>query len=190
MMKSGAIVKGSLSDIATQTGGSLAEAFTGADCVILVDTSGSMGCHNQNGMTRYEQACDELRQLQESMPGKIAVVSFSSQNEVMFNPGGEPWNFGGCTDLAGALRFAKIADVPGIRFIVISDGKPDSPSDALRVAGQFRSRIDVIYTGPEEFPTGRNFLQRLAAASGGVTVTAAEAMKLADSTQQLLLATA
>jgi Mg-chelatase subunit ChlD len=179
------IVPGSIGALAKQTGKSIAESFVNADCIVVVDTSGSMGSHDSRGnQSRYDVAIEELAALQNSLPGKIAVVSFSNHPE--FCPSGVPINFGGGTDLAGALRFVKIADVEGIRFIVISDGMPDSPDRALEVARTFRNRIDVIYVGPEDYPTGREFLERLAAISGGVTVTADRAKELAPAVTLLL----
>lgn len=182
------IVKGSVADIAKQTGQSIATTFLSVDCVVLVDTSGSMGSLDSiAGRSRYEQACIELESLQNNLPGKIGVISFSSHTE--FCPFGKPVNLRGGTDLAGALKFAKIADLPGgMRFIVISDGQPDDPQAALQVAKTYKNKIDVIYTGPEDRPTGRDFLQRLAKASGGQTLTADRVKGLAQSVQKLLAA--
>lgn len=169
-----ALISGSLSAVARAEGKPLAQTFIGADCVVLVDTSGSMGMRDAiGGATRYDVACQELASLQASLPGKVAVLSFSGQNQVMFCPDGRPHNFGGGTDLAGALRFAKVADVAGIRFVVISDGEPDNEAAALSTARGYVNRIDVIYVGSELSPRGRDFLAKLAAQSGGTTVTVA-----------------
>lgn len=179
------IVKGSLTDIAASNGHSLAQTFVNAEVVVLVDTSGSMGTHDsRGGRKRYDVACEELAALQGNLPGKIAVLSFSQAT--MFCPDGKPFNQGGGTDLAGALKFARVADVPGMRFIVISDGQPDSPSAALAEAKRYQNRIDVIYVGPESNPHGRDFLAQLAAASGGQVVTADRAQNLLAATQKLL----
>lgn len=169
-----ALISGSLSAVARAESKSLAQTFIGADVVVLVDTSGSMGTRDTaQGQTRYDVACAELASLQTSLPGKVAVLSFSGQNQVMFCPDGRPHNFAGGTDLAGALRFAKVADVAGIRFILISDGEPDDEGRAMSTARGFTNRIDVIYVGSELNPRGRDFLTRLAAASGGTAVTVA-----------------
>ena len=183
------VVRGSVADIARQNGASIATTFLSVDVVVLCDTSGSMAARDSvGGRSRYDQACNELASLQTNMPGKIGVISFSDQ--VMFCPDGTPLYFGGGTDLAGALQYAKIADVPnsGIRFIVISDGEPSSESAALKVAHTYHSRIDVIFCGDERFPTGRDFLQRLAKASGGQAVTASAVKGLAASVTKLLAA--
>lgn len=182
------LVKGSLGQIAKQNGQSLAQTFISCDVVVIVDTSGSMGSRDSTaGRSRYEQACLELEKLQADLPGKIGVISFSSR--VMFCPNGRPYNFDSGTDLEEALKFTKIADVPGgMRFIVISDGQPDDPAAALKVAKTYSNKIDVIYVGPESNPQGREFLERLAKASGGQTITADKAKALASSVQKLLAA--
>lgn len=164
------IVKGSIGQLARESGKSIAQTFVNADMVVLVDTSGSMGTHDApGGVSRYEAACRELASLQASLPGKVAVLSFS--DTVQFCPTGTPTNLGGRTSLAGALEFAKIADVPGMRFIVISDGEPDSESEALAVARTYKNRIDAIYVGSELSGRGRAFLSELTRLSGGVSVT-------------------
>jgi Mg-chelatase subunit ChlD len=184
-MSNTSIVKGSIAAIAKDSGKSLAHTFVDADVVVLVDTSGSMGtCDSRAGHSRYDVACDELAALQNSLPGKVAVISFSDR--VMFCPNGIPLNLRGGTDIAGALRFARVADVPGMRFILISDGEPDDPQAALAEARQFKAQIDVIYVGSEILPTGRDFLTQLARASGGQAVTADQAKQLASIARRLL----
>lgn len=179
------IVVGSLSAIAEQNKASIAETFVNADVVIIVDTSGSMSaCDSRGGKSRYDVACEELRNLQASLPGKLALLSFS--DDVIFCPSGIPFNYEGGTHLDKALKFAKIADVKGIRFIVISDGEPHNEQAALDVAKTFKARIDCIFVGPEG-GSGQAFLNRLAKASGGQGVTAAQVNKLADNVQRLLL---
>lgn len=179
-------VGGSLADMAKRGNASLAETFIGCDAVVIVDTSASMDmADSRGGRKRYTVACEELAALQANMPGRIGVIAFSTS--VVFVPGGQPPYLGGGTDLASALRFARIADVAGMRFIVISDGEPDNEAGALAEAAQYRGRIDTVYVGPEARPYGRDFLARLAAASGGMSVTADRAHELAASVERLLL---
>ena len=197
-MSTTSIIPGSLSAIAQNSGGSIAEAFIGADNVIIVDTSASMEAVDNpdweaidrnpfatGGKTRYDRAIDELAKLQASLPGKIAVISFSSS--AVFCPSGTPTFLHGGTDLAEALRFAWIADGCDLHFIVISDGCPDDAAAALREAKRYESRIDCVYIGPED-GQGRSFLRRLAAASGGQYSTSAGAQDLANSVTKLLTA--
>lgn len=179
------IIPGSLESVANQTNASIAETFINADCIILMDTSGSMDQgDSRDSRTRYDVACEELKNLQASLPGKLAVISFSS--DVLFCPNGIPFKYSGMTDLAKALKFAKVADVKGIRFIVISDGEPDSESEALTVAKTFKNQIDTIYVGPEG-GDGQDFLKRLARAAHGQGVTAAQVKELAGMVEKLLL---
>lgn len=181
------VVAGSLGAVAKQQGQSLAESFVSCDVLCIVDTSGSMSdCDSRGGHSRYDVACEELKQLQANLPGKIGVIAFSS--DVMFCPGGQPYNFQGGTDLEKALKFCKVADVPGMRFILISDGDPADPEAALKIAATYKAHIDVIYVGPEERPAGREFLKRLAQASGGQAITADRAKELSASVQYLLTA--
>lgn len=181
------IIKGSLADIAKQNNTSIAESFISADAIVLVDTSGSMSQDDAaGGKSRYDVACSELAKLQETLPGKIAVISFSTHT--MFCPNGQPYNFQGGTDLGGALRFAKVADVDDMRFVVISDGEPQSPSDALKAARTYKNRIDVIYVGSEFSNEGRAFLNDLARSSDGVAISSEAMAGLAQKTQLLLAA--
>ncbi len=183
------IVKGSIGAIATQTGKSLAESFMDVDAVVVVDTSGSMGVTDSTGgRSRYDQACKELETLQASMPGKIAVVSFASENQVKFCPSGVPKNFKGRTDVAAALRFCKKMDVVGVRFILISDGEPDDAAAALTVARTYKSRIDTIFVGDERRPDGRKFLEQLSKGAGGESITADRVQALAANVRLLLTA--
>lgn len=186
LLQAGKLVKGSLGDVARQNRQSLAETFVNAEAVVIVDTSSSMDTPDSTeGRSRYEQACLELEALQAHLPGKIAVLSFS--NATVFCPSGRPDFLHGSTDLAGALAFAKVADVPGIRIIVISDGQPDSVSEALQVASRYQNKIDTIYVGPEG-GYGQDFLARLAHVSGGQFTTADRVKSLAQVTERLLLA--
>ena len=120
------VVVGSLSTTAEDRSISIAEALVDVDAAIIVDVSGSMAaCDSQDGLSRWQVAGNELTGLQATMPGKLAVIAFASQAEFM--PAGilpVMGRLGAGTDLAGALRFSKILDVPGVRFVVISDGVP------------------------------------------------------------------
>lgn len=184
-MSNNQIIQGSLSAIAEQNKQSIAETFMNADVVIIVDTSGSMAAtDSRGGRSRYTVACEELKKLQESLPGKLALLSFS--DDVIFCPSGIPFNYEGGTILDKALKFAKMADVKGMRFIVISDGEPYDEQGAISVAKTYKNRIDTIYVGPEG-GEGQEFLRRLAKASGGQGVTSAQVKELKSTVETLLL---
>lgn len=179
------IVPGSLADAAAKMGGSLAESFVDAEIIDIVDCSGSMSCHDsRDNQSRYNVACQELAALQAQRPGKHAIISFSSYPQ--FQPGGHLPNPSGGTDLAGALKFARLADLPGMQFFVISDGQPDVEHDALAEAKKFKAKISCVYVGPEG-GHGQAFLEQLAKTSGGQFATAEKAVKLAAMVEALLL---
>lgn len=165
------IVIGSITDMAQRKNQSIAESFMSCDCIILIDVSGSMTAEDGKGKSRYDRACDALRNLQGSMQGKIAVVAFSS--DVKFEPAGIPQFQFGSTDLVKGLQFIKSADmIPDMRFILISDGCPDDPIRSLTLAKTFKNRIDVIFVGDESNTNAINFMSQLAQMSGGKQVTA------------------
>jgi len=181
------IVPGSLGAIARANKTSIAQSFLNAECIVLVDTSGSMDASDsRGGDTRYNVACSELAYLQSAHPGKIAVLSFS--DDVTFNPDGKPQHYSGGTNLVKALKFMSVADVPGMKFILISDGEPSDREGSLRVARTYKNRIDVIYVGPEDRPDGRDFLERLSKVTGGTLVTSDRAKELGTSVTLLLKA--
>ena len=180
------IVPGSISAIAKSTGQSIAQLFTSAEIVTIVDVSGSMGLHDSRGeKSRYEVACEELANIQKNRPGKVAVIAFS--NTAVFCPGGIPIYEGSGTNLAHALRYAKIADVPGMNIIVISDGEPDSKEQALAVARTYKNKISTVYCGPEDRSHGQKFLTELANITGGQTLTSDRAIALSKTIETLLL---
>ena len=182
------IVPGSLAQIAQREGQSLAESFMGADALIIVDVSASMTDRDsRGGKSRYEVALEELAQLQTRMPGKLAILAFS--DSTIFVPGGVPPLLGSSTDLAGALKFARVADVEGMQFVIISDGEPNDKDKALTEAAKYTCKISTIFVGPEQdWQGGRAFLAQLAAKSGGQAVTADRVQELAAKAERMLLA--
>lgn len=188
MSNNTALVSGSIGAIARRNGASLAETFLSADVIVICDTSGSMQNRDgRGGRSRYDVELEELAKIQAELPGKIAIIAFS--DDAMFCPNGQPVNLSGSTNLAGALEFAKVADLPGMRFVVISDGCPDDEQAALSAAAQYQAKIDTIFVGPEQDVSGGlAFLRRLAQASGGQSVTADRANELAAKVERLLLA--
>lgn len=181
-----AIVPGSLGAISQANHRSLAESFLNADAIVLVDVSGSMFTADApGGRRRYDFACSELARVQHDLPGRVAVVAFSSDAE--FIPGGVPPFDGGSTNLTAALRFVRPADGT-VKFIVISDGFPDNPDSALNVASMFTSQIDTVYCGPESDRRGRDFLAQLARQAKGHYVESLATADLGKNVTKLLQA--
>lgn len=178
-----ALVPGSLGAVAQRDGVSVAESFLSADVIVLIDASGSMRSQDGEGdQTRWARACDELKNLQASLPWRIAVVGFSGSPQ--FASGGIAIFQGGGTDLAAALKFVQPADGT-VKFVVISDGHPDDAEACLRLARTFESVIDTIFIGSED-GHGKGFLKKIAAASGGKSVTTAGAMGLEQEIRLML----
>lgn len=69
------------------------------------------------------------------------------------------------TNLAAALSKLQLLD-PGVT-LVISDGRPDNPGEALNIARSFRGAIDVLYIGPDSDRTAIEFMTLLARVGGG-----------------------
>jgi hypothetical protein len=183
-----AIIKGSVKDVAQKTGRTLAEAFLFVDAIVIVDTSASMEVRDvpksELKVSRYDEACEQLRRLQAQLPGKIAVIAFSSSP--VYCPNGHAQFLKGSTNLAAALRLIQPADDCDLRFIVISDGEPDNEQDCLTIAQAMKTRIDTIYVGPPD-GKGADFLRRLAAIHGGQSSTqAGEILKLGETINKLL----
>jgi von Willebrand factor type A domain len=161
-------ITGSILDMATKNGVSIAETFMSVDAVILVDVSGSMSdCDTASGDSRYDVALKELEVLQADLPGKLAVCEFS--DKAKFAVGGIPVNRGGMTDMVKALEFVKKVDGCGIKIILISDGEPDDERATLKIAETFETKIDTVFIGQENSP-GRKFLQELSKRTGGISV--------------------
>jgi len=179
------LVVGSMQHLANREGMSLAQTFMQAEVIILLDCSGSMGMRDaQDGMAREEVAEIELEKLQNAMPGKIALVCFA--DDVEFSPTGRPIHVGGSTHLNKGLRYIKQADEVDMRFIVISDGEPNSRSKALAIAKTFKNKIDTIFVGSVNRDGGRDFLIELARVSGGEHVTMEKCLELSAGIMGLL----
>jgi len=160
----------------------------GAKVIVIVDVSASMDMNDcPNSQRRFQVACEQLFQLQRDLAGQVCVVSFSDYAK--FRPSGIPSDPSGCTNLAGALKFVHPANGTDIRLIVISDGQPDNEQAALAEAATFTNKLDCVYVGPENGP-GRDFLKRLAVASGGVFAdqTVAHLPELAATIQKMIAA--
>ena len=164
------IIKGSLQQIALSTNQPLAKVLLKVDCVIIIDVSSSMDEKDpKTGETYYTTACKELETLQGQLAGRIALIAFN--DTPIFCPQGTPPKPKGLTDLAKALEFAKTFDVTGVRFILLSDGEPNSKEQALAIARTYKNRIDVIFVGTKG-STGESFLQSLAFVKNGQSMTA------------------
>ena len=185
MSTSSLTVKGSLTETQRQRNLSFAEAFVTVDAIIVVDVSGSMSTADvraEDGIqSRFNEANRQLKKLQSRMPGKLAVVEFS--DDAVFCPDGQLSGVKGGTDLLGALQFVSPAAGCGLKFIIVSDGLPESPDETIQYAQQLHEKLDCIHIGTD--PRGKQFMERLAAASGGQALES-EVQLLSDNIVKLL----
>lgn len=141
--------------------------------VVLADCSGSMAdLVGSSGISKFRHLQIALEDIQQGFP-KIRLVAFGSIAKEINGPKHLPdpcrgMSFGGSTNLAGALELAALRKPR--KTIVISDGLPDSESDALEAADRMTGAIDTIYCGPDSHPAVE-FLQRLSRRTGGREVT-------------------
>ena len=184
------LITGSLSQVAEQNNQSLAETFMSCDVLLIADMSSSMDVKDAKGKrSRYDVAEDDIVRLQGKYSGKVGLICFGDENSpVMLCPTGKPNRIGGGTDLVKALNYIKIADDTGIQFIIISDGLPNAPYEALEIAKTFISKIDCVYVGDErDVYGGRAFLNDLAAATGGQSLKSNTPGLLQSSVEKLMI---
>lgn len=170
--KSGAVAKGSVGDVARKGNQSIARAiYNGVKAVVLFDNSDSMAIRLPNGRRRWDKAVDELEALQSKYEGAIALVQFNTT--ARFVPNGIPDGPSGMTYLDVALRdFGMPVDAANavgndILVIVISDGEPTDPDQAMRIATGFsHTKVHTIFCG-RDGTDGQKFMEDLAAATGG-----------------------
>lgn len=126
--------------------------------VILADTSASM-----SEMAAGRRKVDVLSEALASLAQRGDLVAFSS-TVTPLSPGASLPPPDGSTALHLALMHC--IDVGATDVLVISDGHPDRPGEALAVADRLDARIDVIYCGPDNDITGMEFMRRLARGGG------------------------
>jgi len=167
------VVPGSLKAIADATGQDVMNVLMGVEAIVLLDQSGSMGIHDaRDGRSRFAAADEELRNLQELYPGKIALVEFSDRAQ--FCPGGLPSRMGRGTNMIAPLEWVVAAGADGIfDIIMVSDGEPDEENRTIEFARRMKGPIHTIHIGREN-GDGADFLRRLAAATGGRRFEAAK----------------
>lgn len=155
--KNNKVAQGSVYDVAKRQGRSLPDVLAFADTIILFDRSGSM-----HGV-KMGQARDALFELQRTHDGDILLIAFDSTPKVVYD--GDPGEARGGTMIGAALSYAKELDIPGRRFILISDGCPQDEHQAISVAQTYTSPIHTIFIGDDFDTRGLAFMQRLAALS-------------------------
>lgn len=138
--------------------------------VVLADVSPSMvDVIGSSGLRKFDHLKIALQDVLKYHPN-IRVVAFASQARDIKNLNALPEcgrALGGGTNLGDALRHIH-NDRPR-KTIIISDGLPDSESDATLAADILTGQIDTIYCGPDSHPAAA-FLQGLSKRAGGESV--------------------
>lgn len=132
--------------------------------IILADVSHSM--------SEFANGRPKIQILQNALDGiaqnHTPIVAFSRRVRELL-PGQRLPEPDGSTALHLALSFCEARNPE--RIIVISDGHPDDPGQALWIADRLTgTRIDVIYCGPETDAVGIEFMRRLARGGGAAEV--------------------
>jgi hypothetical protein len=167
-------------------------ASAGERIILVCDTSGSMA-ESAGAKRKIDHLHEALDAVIEGMshPGPVPVlIAFDSVAREIGSPSALPAPSGG-TALHLALRAA--AGHRPRQTLVISDGRPDSETEALVAAAALPGRIDVVYCGPDTDTQAIAFMRRLAGVGCGRVIVhdirrhaAAGAPLLASSVRKLL----
>ncbi len=153
----------------------VALALMKAQMIVLCDISGSMSGRDAGDpeedaqlKTRHEAAQEALDALQERNPGQIAVAAFNDAGTGLVPSGVLPEPSGGTPLLSALNNIYPKAIVGDKKFVVISDGQPTDDADGcIELAKDKGYPIYCIYVGPSGDEGGRDFMEKLAATSGG-----------------------
>lgn len=161
------IVQGSIGSHIAANNLSMAEAWLNVGVVVMMDVSGSMAITDAGEeVSRFKIANSELAKVQAQNPGKVAIVEFASNAK--FIPFGELSQPDGTTNVTAALQFARMMDsIKDIQFLLVSDGEPNSATEAIEVARLFTHKINTIFVGPKGERSGQAFLKQLSDVTGG-----------------------
>lgn len=128
--------------------------------VILADVSHSMAAPAWGTLRKIDVLRDAVAAAMQRNP-ECRLIAFSeTARPVKSVP--EPES---STNLVAGLEAARAYD-PGV-LLLISDGQPDDPAAALKIAASWRGAIDVLYVGPDGDASAIEFMRKLAAAAGG-----------------------
>jgi hypothetical protein len=136
--------------------------------VLVLDVSGSMSDPVQGwqpGQDSSKTKIEELRELVRKLRleadfDQLVFHSEASFTEVICDPTGG-------TALHRALEMCVAERAGAKRFVLITDGYPDSRPLAIAAAKMLPAPLDVFYVGPENDEGAKQFLKELAAAVGG-----------------------
>lgn len=129
--------------------------------LILADVSGSMSSLAWGGRQKIDVLREAITYVRENTPSILITFSSTVQENVYEIP--QP---GGNTALHLALESA--LKYSPKTTLVISDGQPDDPSEALRQTHYLTGVINTLYVGPDTDQTAIRFMNDLARSGCGV----------------------
>jgi hypothetical protein len=146
----------------TKATGSLAEIAKAAKQrpVLILDRSGSMGETLEGGQRKI----DALRNLVVDLRREADFEQIVFDHDANFQE--EIPEPGGSTALHSALELA-LTRKNARRYVLITDGYPDSRERALQVARELPAPLDIFYVGPPQDKDAQEFLKQLAEATKG-----------------------
>lgn len=130
------------------------------ETLILADISGSMSAPAWGDMSKLDVLREAVAAVMQRQKCRLLVFS-QRVRELQAIPEHTETS----TNLTAALQAAQQHD-PGVT-LVISDGQPDNPQQALKIAQTFRGAIDVLYVGPDSDAAAISFMSQLARAGRG-----------------------
>ena len=133
---------------------------------IICDTSASMaasGCTTSN-ISLLHQTLDSLAR---TLPPSTVVVQFAWSVRKMNLKPGLRFSPKGGTMLSKALR--TIQELKLSRAVLLCDGQPIAPKACLEIASGLAHPVDAIFCGPATDKVGIEFMEKLAAITGGNT---------------------
>ena len=150
----------------TKVTGSLAEIAKAAKQrpVLMLDVSGSMNDVVGHSAEGGRRKIDLLRDLVMDLRKEADFMQMIFDTHPEFCE--EICEPRGGTALHEALELAS-TQTGARRFVLITDGYPDSPNMALRAAEALPAPLDIFYVGPVQDSYAQEFLKKLAAACHG-----------------------
>lgn len=140
------------------------QARAAGTVAILCDRSSSMKARNDQGQTRYAQLLKALKEIWTDAAG-LSVYEFDTLCSRVKTPADlKPPAFGS-TALDNAIETA--ANDQPAQMLIICDGNPNSEEAALHAARKYGRPISTLFVGNPDDTTAKQFMRKLAKATGG-----------------------
>jgi hypothetical protein len=136
-------------------------AASGKRSLLLLDCSSSMGGRIRTGERRIDKLRNIVDELRTTHHVPLAAFGPFGQGTELVETVPEP---SGMTPLHRAIEYGRMAEAN--HLIVVTDGIPDSKTQALAEARAFGHPIDVFYIGDGN-DEGAQFCAELARVTGG-----------------------